>query len=51
MGKSDKTKDTGIIGARKDNESIHAEKDCCADGTCGWKEPTDTRSVGDKGGA
>jgi hypothetical protein len=53
MGKSDKTKDEGIIGDRKANEHI-AEKECCADTVCCWNTDVHSgvRSVeGNKGGA
>ena len=43
MGKSDKTKDEGIIGDRKGNKHI-AETDCCADGSCGWNANSTARS-------
>jgi len=54
MGKSDKTKDQGIVGDRATNEDIgsrdiHAEQACCADGACCWGEKSSKRSVEDKG--
>jgi len=49
MGKSDKTKDEGIVGERATNNGeIHAEQACCADGACCW-EKTSKQSVEEKG--
>jgi hypothetical protein len=52
MGKSDKTKDEGIISERGISKGAHNnETECCADGACCWNhKDTSARSEKEPGG-